>query len=447
MGVDAGMLAMLGLGICASALTDEIRIQPKRNDPTWTEAARLWVAVVGDPSIRKTPAWRAMAAPLYRQDERWRQDEARELAEYRAAQAAAKRDDAAPPPPPVIHRALVEDITVEALSDVLQYTPRGTLVHHDELSSFFGGMDAYRDRGVSKDRGYYLRLYNGDGHRVDRRSGSLYVANWGASIIGGIQPDMLRRIAGKMVDDGLLQRFNLYLARPASEGHDRDRNRDLFERYSDTVAQLFAVGGTARVWYSPDAADIARSMDRLALDLGQVDALPMALRTHVGKWGAMFARVALTLHAVECAQAHRYPSEANISGTTAEAARRLFKVCLLPHALAFYQDVGKRDTGMERARWLAGFVLSRRLDSLDKRTIQRHYRELRDAQDFEIAQAMQLLDLFGWARPADEAAVPKRWDINPRVHIDFADRAERERAQRARVRDILSATFGQGEAA
>ena len=36
---------------CASVMSDDWRLQPKRHDYTWTESPRLWAAIVGDPSI------------------------------------------------------------------------------------------------------------------------------------------------------------------------------------------------------------------------------------------------------------------------------------------------------------------------------------------------------------------------------------------------------------
>ena len=230
MGSDVGMLAMFALGCCAAAITDEIKIQPKSNDLRWQESVRLWIAAVGNPSIKKTPGLNAMAEPVWEQDKQWHKEEQKARREYETQKdihkrkqkkyldAAAKDDstveEPTPPDLPKIHRAVVEDVTVEALGNILSTTDRGTLLLQDELSGFFGGMDAYRGSGVNKDRAHYLKLYNGGTERIDRVSrGSITVNNWGASIIGGIQPDPMMKIAKNMNDDGLLQRFNVFMAK------------------------------------------------------------------------------------------------------------------------------------------------------------------------------------------------------------------------------------------
>ena len=63
MGADAAGLAMAALAVCGAALTDDIAVQVKRHDPTWRESARLWVGLVGAPSMKKTPIMNA-AMPM-----------------------------------------------------------------------------------------------------------------------------------------------------------------------------------------------------------------------------------------------------------------------------------------------------------------------------------------------------------------------------------------------
>src|ERR1700730_10902840 len=49
--VDAAIVA--GLCSAATMLGKDIRIQVKRNDPSWKERAALWSVIVGDPSTIK----------------------------------------------------------------------------------------------------------------------------------------------------------------------------------------------------------------------------------------------------------------------------------------------------------------------------------------------------------------------------------------------------------
>jgi hypothetical protein len=53
MGADPAGLAMAALAVCAAILPDRIKLKVKRHGG-WTEAARLWVGLVGEPSTKKT---------------------------------------------------------------------------------------------------------------------------------------------------------------------------------------------------------------------------------------------------------------------------------------------------------------------------------------------------------------------------------------------------------
>ena len=64
MGADPGGLATAALVACAAALTDAIKLQVKRHDPNWLELARLWVALIGEPSTKKSPVLDAAIRPL-----------------------------------------------------------------------------------------------------------------------------------------------------------------------------------------------------------------------------------------------------------------------------------------------------------------------------------------------------------------------------------------------
>jgi uncharacterized protein DUF3987 len=54
MGADPAGLAVGALAVCAAAISDLVRIRVKKHD-AWTESARIWVAVIGDPSSKKSP--------------------------------------------------------------------------------------------------------------------------------------------------------------------------------------------------------------------------------------------------------------------------------------------------------------------------------------------------------------------------------------------------------
>ena len=255
MGVDPTSVALSCLVSCACVMSDDWRIQPKRYDTTWTESPRLWGAIVGDPSILKTPVIATCTRPIDHLDAEARERHQEEMRDYKVALAAWKlSDDNADTPEPAqpkLERYLVEGATVEAISEVLrddddarQRAPAGkVLARHDEMSEFFANLDRYRAGGRGGgDRGAYLRLYNGGRYVVDRIGrGSFAIPNWSACFLGGIQPGPIRRIAKETADDGLLQRL-LYCV-PSSQQAGVDRAPDVAarQRYEALFPRLTAL--------------------------------------------------------------------------------------------------------------------------------------------------------------------------------------------------------------
>ena len=62
-GADPSGLAMAALAVSAAALPDYVKLQPKKHDPNWVKSARIWVALIGLPSTKKTPIIRRAVAP------------------------------------------------------------------------------------------------------------------------------------------------------------------------------------------------------------------------------------------------------------------------------------------------------------------------------------------------------------------------------------------------
>src|SRR5262249_33200042 len=157
---------------------------------------RLWVLLVGDPSVKKTPEMDAACAPL----ERLQGEIARNHREaVRAWEAARKKEagkkeagneDDKPEPPP---RYVAIDITTRKLGELLarKGAERGLLIKRDELTGWLGEMDRYNNaRHATSDRAFWLKAWDGGPYNYDRiNRGELFIENLSVSILGGIQPD------------------------------------------------------------------------------------------------------------------------------------------------------------------------------------------------------------------------------------------------------------------
>jgi hypothetical protein len=444
-GCDPGIIALGALVAAASCITDGIRLQPKRHDPTWTESARLWVAFVGDPSTKKSPAISKAVRHVKRIDVGMAEANASAMADYRwqhdSWKEAKKADKNNPPPepkPPALQRILVEDITVEALSDILKDNPRGVLVLKDELTGWFASMDAYKGgkAGASMDRAKWLEAYNGGRQTVDRvNRGSVVVPNWSASIIGGIQPDMIRRVASAMGNDGLLQRFMVFCARPAQMDADHAPNMDAMRMFGEMFDHLVALQPSANHVLLTEAAHQSRErVARYAKRL--IDAIDHAhIQAWLGKWDGLYARLLLLYHVLECYEHGQHPVNAEVGGETAEQVEHLLCGVLLHHAMHFYSEVLDANDRQDSVRQLARLILARGITKLTKRDVTMLWKASRRMPWWEVRTIIDQLGTMGWLEP-DVAAVdtdgkPRAWFVNPAVHETFSVQAERE-AQRRR---------------
>jgi hypothetical protein len=464
MGVAASTVTLATIITCAAVISDEWRLQPKRHDHLWTENARLWGAIVGPPSILKTPIINACTRPIDRLEsearKRWQED----MERHRKAHAAwRKRDDPDEPEPrpPKRERRLVESTTIEALQEVLRddgdarfTAPAGkVLVRQDELSEFLANLDRYSNSRQGGDRGAYLRLYNGGPFTVDRVGrGAFTASNWSGCLLGGIQPEVIQRIAKQTVDDGLLQRMTYDVPPPQAErGADRKPDRDALDRYHRLIPALAALrpssrrdGCTHAVVLHADAHAHREAIDELAQDMGAMPDVSTRLQSALGKWPGLFARLCLTFHLIGIAAAKARgemgPPEDVLPAAVAERVARYMRRILLPQLLrADALMFATVQTG--HAKWIAGHILAHALDRITTRDVLRVYRPLSAPEcRTELAEVMAGLVSIGWLDPEpprNPLNPVAAWRVNPLVHTMFADRAQRECQHRRRhVEDI-----------
>src|SRR5262249_21557659 len=243
MGADSAGLAMAALTVCAAALPDRVSLRVKVHDHLWTEHARLWTALIGMPSTKKSPILRQAARPLVRLDTKLFKTHLEELAKHEALPAEERKKTTQPGQ----SRLRIEDATIEGAQEVLRHSPDGVLCLQDELSGWFGSMDKYAGgRGAAKDRGFWLQAFNGGQYAVTRISrGSFVIPNLSISVLGGIQPDPLRKLVADAVDDGLIQRLCPIVLRRATIGRD-DEPSSAIGDYEVLVERLRRLGRPVR---------------------------------------------------------------------------------------------------------------------------------------------------------------------------------------------------------
>ncbi|WP_038049214.1 DUF3987 domain-containing protein [Thioalkalivibrio sp. ALJ2] len=441
MGVDPGVIGMAALTVVAGCTDDRIYLQPKRHDDTWVESARLWFAPVGPPSAKKSPALKKAMAPARDVDHIWREESNEKQRQYERELKRIKREksDEVEPTPPIHKRLIFGDTTVEKMAAVMaKCEPRGMLVFRDELTGWLSSMDAYKN-GSGKDRADWLETYNGDPNCIDRLSrDSSSVKNWSACIMGGIQPAVIHQYAGNTNHDGMLQRFMILYARGARQGQDRSPDMAAIRAYEKLVHQVADTRAGEVVTLSDGAHDAREGLwDRIHA-FTQAHPNPY-LTSALGKWEGLFSRLLLTFHVTECAARQEHPSSLMVPKDTAERVSTLIWGTLLPHAIRFYQELDETE---DRSRKVAALILARGWQQFTvKRDLDRHLSQSRRWKPWELDEAMQRLESFGWLIPKperlNERGRPSAYNVNPKVHVRFAAIAEQERRDRQIVADMM----------
>jgi Protein of unknown function (DUF3987) len=265
-------------------------------------------------------------------------------------------------------------------------------------------------------------------------------------VLGGIQPEAMRKIATDSIEDGLIQRIIPVMLRAAEAGKDAPSGQ-AGERYDRLVANLHETGIPPEPLQFDDAARAAR--ERLAgehMKLQQYyEGFNRRLAAHIGKYDGLFARLCLLWHYIEGA------STPAVTGRTAQRVGDFMHRFMLPHALAFYTSVLGVSDNHDSVSQVAGYILAKKLTRITSRDIQRSTGGPNGLDRREVEGICDSLESLGWLyRVQGPRRDSAHWDVNPEVHRKFAERAAREEtgrtSRRASILDEAAARREQREA-
>ena len=417
----------------------------------WIVVPNLWGAVIGRPSLLKSPAIAEVMKPLERlilesmgehkiqQSHFEKQNmiiDAQKAALKEKLKKAAKKDnsnlkemvnsynESVMLSEPILKRYKTEDSTVEMLGQILLQNQQGILVHRDELTGWLKSLDRYGREG---DRSFYLESWNGTGSfTVDRIGrGSLHIPALCLSILGGIQPGPIgsyvyQATAGGTGDDGLLQRFQMTV------WPDAPKNWKNIDRFPDNQAKTQAYEifklldqlvvdehrleecEIPALRFSQEAQEIFNAWRTdLELRLRKGELLP-ALESHLAKYRSLMPSIALIFYAVDTLSKGQ-----SLTSVSQEAATQAVAWCsyLESHAYRLYSSA--KDPAMEAARAL--------LDRIKKGDIQDGF-ALRDIYRKQwsqlssselVHQGAKILIDFGWLKEGSIEQNTKTMRIHP----------------------------------
>jgi len=443
MGADIAGIAVAALAVCTAAIPDKIQIQVKEHNSGWLEQPRLWFALVGPPSTMKTPIISSAVSPLMKIDAQMAYENSIARAAYDKLPVAERKQT----DPPKQTQLMLQDTTIEAAQEIFKDSPEGLLVYQDELSGFFGGLEKYSGaRGASKDRAFWLQAFNGGIHTVHRIGrGAVYIPNLSACILGGIQPEAIRKVVEDCADDGLLQRLCPIILQQAVLGQDEPLSDEVFQ-YAKLIRDLHGLydSETITLKFDKGAQLIQRRLEGKHLELLACETINRKLSAHIGKYNGIFARLCIVFHCIDHAGSVPPPIIVEQTAARVEAFLHSF---LLPHALAFYAGTLGLSDDHDRLSAVAGYILAHGLERITNRDVQRGDRTMRGLKQSETEAIFEQLDALGWiSREPGVRFGPGRptsvWIVNPSVHTEFADRAKAEAERRDRDKALLAKVFG-----
>lgn len=428
-------LALAGLVAASGAIREHWSIE----GPTGSQPLILWAAIVGEPSTGKSAAVRKPAEPLYDIEAAWAPaDEAAmkawkvQKALYDADFAKAIKAGKTPledglGPCPGRRQILINDGTVEAVAQIEANNPAGCIVALDELKSLLGGFGRYAAKGSSADMEFYLDAWNGKPYRIDRKtSGRTDIPNHALSVIGGIQPDVLRKAFGDGTEDnGFLARFLISSTPPAQGRMPRSGNKAVETAWADTLAAL-AAAGTGQALRLDDAAweVFEQFNDRNRLTINDMQQ-PALWRSHVGKWRDAWLRIAGIVHMIEHASDVRSGKTLpEIGEALAVRVSRFMIEALEPEAATIYFGVMSRTTDRRTGGDLGtitDFILRRGKGRLTWGEVSKDVRALRATAPADGWRLLDTLAEHGWLSSRQGGGKPY-WIVNPVVFERFRDR-------------------------
>ncbi|WP_460192727.1 DUF3987 domain-containing protein [Thermosynechococcus sp. FA-CM-4201] len=206
-----GAIAAIFLAVCASLLPTETRLFLGGD---FFVPPILWFSLVGVSGSAKSPLMNSVTKPLKPLElaafEQFKQQQEAYETALQKWENTPKKDRGKKPKPPAKRFYRITDFTTEAVTLVQsRQENNGILIAVDELVGFFNGLNQYK-RGNGSDRQKWLEFYNGDGGAIVRVTREdLFLKNSSFSIIGGIQPSVLKRTLGDFDEiDGLFARFS-----------------------------------------------------------------------------------------------------------------------------------------------------------------------------------------------------------------------------------------------
>lgn len=405
--------------------------------------AYLWGGLVGDSGTAKSPILNDAKRSAEHIDKALLDESRRALSKWMDDCQRAKADKSEMPPRPPWKQRHATDTTTEALGLLLQDNPEGVNMYHHEITEFIGRMDAYSGKDGGKDRGVYLRSYDGGYVTINRagRAQPLVIDNFSVGILAGIQPEKLAYLFKKSGggSDGLYQRFMMYCLQPAGEVNYLAKESPFTQSNVDLIFERIH-NWTGQTRISARLSDSAKSM----MQEYHNNIRKLATRTaaqrfseHLNKFPGNLGRVAFALHCIHAAAEDKEPAGVVTEDTMSMGIQ--FMRVMYRHSEAVYRILDQEAGDIRKLVVSAAeAILSKSWDTFKRGDLTRHATYWQGADSRQSENAIDYLIELGWIADITPPAMPGRrgrrsdgvYAVNPSVHTRFQEHTARIKSAR-----------------
>ncbi len=218
------------LAVCGGTIGNTYVLRYKSSR---TYSTVIYACIVGDSSIGKTPVLKTMLRPLYKIEKGYNANYKEAVQEWEAL-----KESSPDKPKPVRQQILINDATIEALNKAHDENPKGLLLFQDEFIAWLNSQNQYRK---GSDNEFWLAAWSGTPIKVNRLNREIYISNPCISVLGGIQPKLLKGLVrNNNKDNGFLYRVLFAYPENAKKPYETDKEIDAFiyKDYVDIIKQI-----------------------------------------------------------------------------------------------------------------------------------------------------------------------------------------------------------------
>jgi hypothetical protein len=406
----------------------------------WREPLCLYVAIAMPPGSGKSPAFRAMLAPVFEAEKDMRESAKAAISEadrerlVRMAQAEESRRKAKSPEDveaavnaaqlaeaikvPVMPRLTADDVVPEQAATIMADQGGRLAIVSAEGTFFEVVMGRYSNGKPNVE--LVLKGHAGDRVQIDRRGREEFIERPALTIGVAIQPDMLRDIASKrqMRGRGVLARF-LFSLPPDMVGDRKitpdtvaeDVVRDYTATIKGLVVELAEWTDPAVIGMAPAALKLFTEWreevePRLKRGTGDLE----SLRDWASKLPGATVRLAGLLHLAE------HPANGARTAISEETMGRAIELSryYVEHAMAAFGAM-RAHPALDNARSVLDWIKDKAEPEFKARDVQRAFhRRFQNAED--VAQVLALLEEHEYIRRAPDAKTGGRRSVVYRVN-------------------------------